>query len=481
VAHEVVVVGAGPTGLFLAGELALAGIDVQVLERRTTGELVGTRARGFHARTIEILDQRGIAERFLEAGQTFAQMSFGDTPLDVEGLPSRHAYTLALGQAGVEELLLGWVEELGVTVRRGVEVTGVEQDDDGVDVQLADGETVPAAYVVAADGGRSAIRRAVGIDMVGPAATRTNLIAEVAVTEEWTPGMRLDELGVHAMGPVPGQPQRVNVVVTEPELGPSTEPTLDELRAAMTAVWGSDLGAHDPTWISRFTDASRQATQLRSGRVLLAGDAAHTHPPTGGQGIGLGVQDAVNLGWKLAQVVRGTSSPDLLDSYHEERHPDTARVLANVVVQAMLQRGDARTTALRETLSSLAGLDEGRTALAALLHGLDVRHGSGEGHPLHGRRVPDLDLVTDDGPTRIHELLHDARWLLLDLGLGLEPIDHVRHVRATTEAAWILPVVGLVEAPGAVLVRPDGHVAWVGTDSDDGLDDALAEWCGGAA
>jgi 3-(3-hydroxy-phenyl)propionate hydroxylase len=272
-------------------------------------------------------------------------------------------------------------------------------------------------------------------------------------------------------------------VVTEQHLGPADEPTLDDLREALRAVYGTDFGARHPRWISRFTDATRQAVAYRRGRVLLAGDAAHTHPPTGGQGIGLGVQDAVNLGWKLAQVVHGVSPEDLLDSYQAERHPATARVLANVTTQALLQRGDLRTTAVRDTFADVLGFDGPRTRLAGLLSGLDVRYDLGDGHPLVGRRMPDLDLVTADGRRRVFELLHGARPVLLDLGDtdGIDISgwsDRVRHVRADHAGTWALPVVGTVLAPTAVLIRPDGHVAWVGEGAQAGLTEALTTWFG---
>ena len=489
---DVTIVGGGPTGLMLAGELALGGIGVEILERRTTPELLGTRARGFHSRTIEILDQRGIADRFLAEGRTAQALSFGGTPLDVASLPTRHPYTLGLGQPRMERILLGWVEELGVTLRRGVEVSGFAQDDQGVDVHLTGGDPLRTGYLVGADGGRSVVRQAAGIDFVGAEATRSHLIAEVRVSEETPTGIRLDEVGIHAMN-VLEDGRTVGMVVTEQRLGPPTEPTLADLGEALTAVYGTDFGIHDPVWISRFTDATRQADGYRHGRVLLAGDAAHTHPPTGGQGIGLGVQDAVNLGWKLAQVVRGVSPDALLDSYGAERHPATARVLRNVMVQALLQRGDARTEATRDTISDLLGFDGPRTQLAGLLSGLDVRHDLGEGHPVLGRRIPDLDLVTAEGPRRVFELLHDARPVLLELTapgvpdlaepghLDLAPwADRVLRVRAQHTGTWELPVIGTVPAPRAVLVRPDGHVAWVGDETRTGLTDALRTWCGPA-
>jgi 2-polyprenyl-6-methoxyphenol hydroxylase-like FAD-dependent oxidoreductase len=480
--YEVAVVGSGPTGLMLAGELALAGVEVVILERRSTPDLVGSRARGFHARTIEILDQRGIADRFLAEGRTAQALSFGNTPLNVGGFPSRHPYTLGLGQSHIERILLGWVEELGVPIRRGLEVTGFAQDDAGVDIHFAEGEPLRTAYLVGADGGRSVIRTAAGIDFVGAEATRSHLIAEVDVTEETPTGIRLDGIGVHAMN-VMGDGRTVGIIVTEQQLGPGTEPTLADLSEALTAVYGTDFGIHDPRWISRFTDATRQAAAYRSGRVLLAGDAAHVHPPTGGQGIGLGVQDAVNLGWKLAQVVQGVSPDALLDSYHAERHSATAPVLRNVMVQALLQRGDARTEALRDTMSDLLSFDGPRAQLAGLLSGLDVCYDLGEGHPVLGRRMPDLDLTTAHGPRRVFELLHDARPVLLNLGepasIDITPwTDRVQHIDADHSGTWELPVIGTVTAPVAVVIRPDGHVAWVGDGTQTGLRETLTTWFG---
>ncbi|HEX5861903.1 MAG TPA: FAD-dependent monooxygenase [Nocardioides sp.] len=480
--YDVTIVGGGPTGLMLAGELALAGIEVVILERRTTTDLVGTRARGFHSRTIEIFDQRGIVDRFLSEGQKAQVLSFGNTPLPVASLPSRHAYTLGLGQSHIERILLGWVEELGVPVRRGVEVTGFAQDGSAVDVHLADGGPLRTTYLVGADGGRSVVRKTAGIDFVGAEPTRSHLIAEVQVTEETPTGIRLDDVGIHAMN-VLEDGRTVGLVVTEQQLSTAIEPTLAELREALTAAYGTDFGVHDPRWISRFTNATRQAAAYRSGRVLVAGDAAHIHPPTGGQGIGLGVQDAVNLGWKLAQVVRGVSPDSLLDSYHAERHPATARVLRNVMTQALLQRGDVRTEATRDVITDLLRFDAPRTSLAGLLSGLDVCHDLGEGHPLLGRRMPDLDLATSDGPRRVFELLHGARWVLLDLGepgsIGITPwSDRVQLVQADYTGAWELPVVGTVARPNAVLIRPDGHVTWVGDGTPAGLTEALTTWAG---
>ncbi|HSX65900.1 FAD-dependent monooxygenase [Nocardioides sp.] len=475
---DVTIVGAGPTGLMLAGELALAGVDVAVLERRTTTELVGSRARGFHGRTVELLDQRGIAERFLEAGMTAQVLGFGSTPLDVAALPSRHAYTVGIPQVEVERILLEWAAELGVEVTRGVEVHGFAQDDDGVLVETSAG-TTHTGYLVGTDGGRSVVRKAAGIDFVGAEPTRSHLIAEVAITEPAETGFRLDELGIHAID-ADADGRTARFVVTEPHVG-MEDPTLDDLRAALRAAHGTDFGAQDPTSLSRFTDATHQAVSYRNGRVLIAGDAAHTHPPVAGQGIGLGVADAVNLGWKLAQVVRGQSPDTLLDSYQAERHPATERVLDNVMTQAWLQRRDRRTDAMRSVFAELMEAEEARTRMAGLLSGLDAAYDLGEGHPLLGRRMPDLDLVVDGGEVRVYELLREARPVLLDLGQGLATRPGISSHHAAYDGEWVLPVVGAVPAPTAVLIRPDGHVAWVGQGSDAGLDEAVARWCGGGA
>ncbi|WP_270889768.1 FAD-dependent oxidoreductase [Pedococcus sp. 5OH_020] len=483
--NDVVVVGGGPTGLMLAGELALAGIDVAIVERRPTPELVGSRGGGFHSRTIEILDQRGIADRFLDEGRTVQTVTFGNTVLDVSDFPTRHPYTLALFQNHVERILLGWVESLAVPVHRGQEVTGFSQDDTGVDLQLAGGPPMRTAYLVGADGGRSVIRRTAGIDFPGCEASRSNLIAEVEVSEETPPGVRIDAVGVHGLH-VMEDGRTMRVLVTEQEIGPATEPTLADLSRALTDVYGTDFGVHHPTWLSRFTDATRQAAAYRDGRVLLAGDAAHIHYPTGGLGIGLGVQDAVNLGWKLAEVVRGVADNSLLDTYQAERHPATARALRYTMGQSLFQRADARQEALRDTIGEMLAYDQPRRLMVGLVSGLDVAYDLGKGHPLLGRRMPDLDLVTSDGPRRVYDLLHQGRPVLLNLG---EPAtidlkgwtDRVQHLDADHTGSWELPVLGPVPAPTAVLVRPDGHVAWVGETSQEGLTDALTTWFGHAS
>ena len=422
--HAVVIAGAGPTGLMLAGELALAGVDVAIVERRASQDLPGSRAGGLHARTIEVLDQRGIADRFLSEGQVAQVAGFASVRLDISDVPTRHPYGLGLWQNHIERILAGWVGELEVPISYGIEVTGFAQDDTGVDVELSDGRRLRAEYLVGCDGGRSLIRKAAGIDFPGWDPTTSSLIAEVEMAEEPDLGVRRTPSGTHALGKVEYEVRdgevvyekggTVGVMLTESEVGTS-EPTLRDLSEGLIAVYGTDYGVHSPTFISRFTDMTRQAAAYREGRVLLAGDAAHVHSPVGGQGLNTGVQDAVNLGWKLAEVVHGTAPDSLLDTYHAERHPVAARVLRTTMAQVALMRPDDRTEALRDTVSELLSMDEPRTRFAAMMSGLDIRYDLGEGHPLLGRRMPDLDLVTADGPTRVFTLLHDARPVLLNL------------------------------------------------------------------
>jgi 2-polyprenyl-6-methoxyphenol hydroxylase-like FAD-dependent oxidoreductase len=482
--HEVVIAGAGPTGLMLAGELALAGVDVAVVERRSGQDLDGGRARGLHSRTIEVLDQRGIVDRFLAEGQPVQVQSFAMTALDIGDFPTRHNYGLALVQSHVERILAGWVGELPVSIRRGHGVQGFAQDASGVDVEISDGESLRAQYLVGCDGGRSVVRKTAGIEFAGWDPSISSLIAEVELRDEPEWGIRYDENGTQAMGRLEDG-KRVGLVVSERFTGQTGEPSLSELSEALVAVWGTDYGVHSPTSISRFTDMTRQATSYRDGRVLLAGDAAHVHYPVGGQGLNLGVQDAVNLGWKLGQVLRGAAPESLLDTYQAERHPVAGRALRHTMAQTALTRSDPRIDALRSTISELLTVDEARKRVAGLISGLDIRYDLGEGHPLLGRRMPDLDLVTADGPLRLFALLHSARPVLLNLG---EPgrfdstprAAWVQVVDAEFAGAWELPVVGVVPPPAAVLVRPDGHVAWAGDHSAAGLADALTTWFGPA-
>ena len=490
---DVLVAGAGPTGLMLAGELALAGVDVAIVERRESQALAGSRAGGLHSRSIEVLDQRGIADRFLAEGQKAQVGQFSGVALNISDFPTRHPYSLGLWQNHIERILAGWVDELVVTIHRGREVTGFAQDDTGVDVELSDGRSLRAQYLVGCDGGRSLVRKAAGIEFPGWDPTTSSLIAEAELAEEPELGMRQDARGIHGLGRVAYEIRDgeviyadsgpVRVMVTEEHVGPSTEPTLRDLSEALVGVYGTDYGIHSPTWISRFTDMTRQAAAYREGRVLLAGDSAHVHYPAGGQGLNTGVQDAVNLGWKLAQVVKRISPESLLDTYHTERHPVAARVLRTTMAHVALGRVDERTAALRETIAELLKADEPRRRFAAMMSGLDIHYDLGEGHKLLGRRMPDLDLVTADGPLRVFTLLHKAQPVLLNLGISsgfdITPwADRVQLVDAKYDGVWELPALGAVTAPAAVLIRPDGHVAWVGEPTQPGLTDALTTWFG---
>ena len=485
--HAVVIVGGGPTGLMLAGELALASVDVAIVERRASQDLAGMRAGGLHSRTIEVLDQRGIADRFLSQGQVAQVVGFAWIRLDISDFPTRHNYGLALRQKHIERILAGWVGELAVPIYRGRDVTGIAQDDTGVDVELADGQSMRARYLVGCDGGRSLVRKAADIAFPGWDPTISNLIAEVELADEPEWGMRHDARGMHSLSRLEnGGPVRV-LVSEQLFLDRAGEPTLRDLSGALVAAYGTDYGVHSPVSISRFTDMARQAASYRNGRVLLAGDAAHVHYPVGGQGLNIGVQDAVNLGWKLAQVVKRTSPESLLDTYHAERHPVAARVLRNTMAQVpLLRRSDDRIKALVDTFSELLSMDEPRKRIAGMMSGLDIRYDLGEGHSLLGRRMPDLDVVTANGPLRVFSLLHDAQPVLLNFGepgdLDITPwADRVRQIDARYAGTWGLPVVGEVTAPTAVLIRPDGHVAWVGDSTQLGLADALATWFGSPA
>jgi 3-(3-hydroxy-phenyl)propionate hydroxylase len=480
--HAVVIAGAGPTGMMLAAELALAKVDVAIVERRASHALDGSRSRGLQSRTIEVLDQRGIADRFISQGQVAQVGSFADVPLDISDFPTRHSYGLGLLQNRFEEILAGWVGELEVPIHRGRDVTGFAQDDAGVDVELSDGRSLRAEYLVGCDGGRSLIRNLAGIEFPGWDPSVSYLIAEVEMAEEPQLGIRRDDKGIHAIGPL-DDGERAGVVVREEHLGQTGEPTLHDLSQLLVAVRGTDYGLRSATWISRFTDMTRQAAAYRERRVLLAGDAAHVHSPIGGQGLNTGVQDAVNLGWKLAQGVNGTSPDSLLDTYHAERHPAGARVQQNTMALTALAHSNARTDALRDTIAELVSMDEPRKQLAGMFSGLDIHYDLGEGHPLLGRRMPDLDLVTANGPLRMFTLLHDARPVLLNLGepggFDITPwVDRVQMIDAKYVGQWELPVLGAVTAPTAVLIRPDGYVGWVGDLTDPRLPDALTSWFG---
>ena len=480
--HAVVIAGGGPTGLMLAGELALAGVDVAITERRAGQDLDGLRASGLHIRTLEVLDQRGIADRFIAQGQVIRCAPFAGKTLDISDLPTRHNYFLALWQTRIERILADWVGELGVPIYRGREVTGLTQDDTGVDVQLFDGRSLRAKYLVGCDGGRSVIRKKAGIDFPGWDSTTSYLIAEIETAEEPEWGIRRGEKGINAVAKLEDR-NHARVVLNEKYVRQGDEPTLCDVREALISVYGTDYGLRSVTYISRFTDMTRQAASYRDRRVLLAGDAAHVHSPVGGQGLNIGVQDAVNLGWKLAQVVHGTSPESLLETYHAERHPVGSRLLRNTMALTAVERGDDRAEALRGMMSELMQMGELRKQYVAMMSGLDVRYDFGGGHPLLGRRMPDLDLVTASGPLRVFTLLHDARPVLLNLGepggFDITPwADRVELIDAKYVDTWELPALGVVTAPTAVLIRPDGYVAWVGDMTQRGLADALATWFG---
>jgi 2-polyprenyl-6-methoxyphenol hydroxylase-like FAD-dependent oxidoreductase len=479
--HAVVIVGAGPTGMMLAAELALAHIDVVIIERSTSQEREGgSRAGGLHARTIEVLDMRGIADRFLSQGYTAQTLRFHSTLLDISDFPTRHPYGLALWQNRSERILADWVEELKVPIHRGLDVTGFAQNETGIEIALSDGEALHAEYLVGCDGGRSVVRKTAGIDFAGWDASTSWLIAQVDMSEEPAWGFRENATGIHAIGR--GDDNAIRLALTDPELK-TGDPTLRDLSEALIAVYGTDFGVHSPTWLSRFNDMARQAVAYRDRRVLLAGDAAHIHAPLGGQGMNIGVQDAMNLGWKLAQVVKRVSPDRLLDTYHAERHPVAARVLKNTMAHVAIRRTDDRTKALGDLVSEFLSAEEPRKRLAAEMSGLGIHYHLGEGHPLLGRRMPDLDLVTANGPLPFFMLLHGARPVLLNLGepgaIDITPwADRVQSIDASYAGKWELPALGAVAAPTAVLVRPDGYVAWVGDGTEMGLAEALNTWFG---
>lgn len=480
--HAVLIVGGGPAGLMLAGELALARVDVAVVERRASDDLSGLRAGGLHMRTLEVLDQRGIAERFVSQGQVHRVAPFADKLLDVSDSATRHNYFLALWQVDIERTLAAWTAELSVPIYRGNEVTAIEQDDTGVHVTLSDGQRLRAQYLVGCDGGRSLVRKKSGIDFPGWDASTSYLIAEIETAEEPRWGLHRGANGKNAIAKL-DDGARARVVLNETQVRQGSAPTIDDVREALVAIYATDFGLRSASYVSRFTDMTRQAASYRDRRVLLAGDAAHVHSPVGGQGLNLSVQDAVNLGWKLAQVSHGVAPESLLDTYHAERHPVGARVLRNTMALTALDRCDDRIEALRDTMVELLQADAARKQYVAMMSGLDIHYDLGSGHPLLGRRVPDLEVVTASGHERVFTLLHEARPVLLNLdgpgALRLTPwAERVRHVDARYDGVWELPVVGKVAAPSAVLIRPDGHVAWVGTGRDEGLREAASRWFG---
>jgi 3-(3-hydroxy-phenyl)propionate hydroxylase len=446
--HQVIIAGAGPTGMMLGAELHLAGIDVAIVEPRLTAELSGARAggRGIHTRTLEIFDMRGILDRFLAEGEKVQALGFSGVRFDISDWPTRHPYGLALLQKHTERIMAQWIDEIGVKVYRGASVEDFTQDEHGV-ISRVERDEVRALYLVGCDGGRSIIRKTAGIDFPGWDASTSWLIAEVRMTEKPQFGFKEDALGIHAMGPVD---DRVGLVLTERAVRDSSERTLDDLKQQLVDIYGTDFGVHSPNYLSSFTDAARQAAIYRKGRVLLAGDSAHIHPPLGGMGLNTGVQDAVNLGWKLAEVIQGKSPDTLLDSYQAERHPVAARVLKNTMAHVAARRVDDRSKALSAYVTQWLRMDGPGKQMAGEMSGLDIHYDLGGEHPLVGRRMPDLDIVTGEGATRVYELLREPKWVSIDFEKDV-----------SYKGEWDLPVIGKVPPPRSVLIRPDGYVASV--------------------
>ncbi|MEN2736944.1 FAD-dependent monooxygenase [Microbacterium sp. X-17] len=471
--HDVTIAGGGPTGMMLAAELRLRGVDVVVLEREHERSPL-VRSLGLHPRSVEILDMRGLLERFLALGRRypdavgrFAGIA-SPRPVDLE---SDHAYILGIPQTVTDRLLEEHAVELGAQVRRGAEVVGFEQDEASVTVELADGTRLRSRWLVGCDGGRSLVRRVLGVAFPGEPARTEWLLGEVEVT---TPAEEVAAISEEVrrthrgfgIGPAADGLFRAVVPAASVAEDRTVPPTLDEFRTQLHAYAGTDFGAHAPRALSRFTDATRLADRYRDGRVLLAGDAAHVHPPLGGQGLNLGIQDAVNLGWKLAAEVAGRAPDGLLDSYESERRPVAEQVLTLTRAQSVLIDPEPGPQAVRRLLTELMGVDGVALYLAEQVSGLGIRYDLGDGPALLGRRLRDLPLP--DG--RLYERLRDGRGLLLDRTGQLTPAGWGDRVGLVADED--LPI----HAP-ALLLRPDGYVAWIGDGQDD-LVEALRRWFG---
>lgn len=472
---DVIVAGGGATGLMVACELRLHGVEVLVLERdaEPTKEV---RALGLHARSVEVMDQRGMLDRLLEHGSPYPVGNHfaGIMKPNPVRLDTEHAYVLGVPQPTVVRLLTERAAELGVEIRRGSEVASLSQSADSVEVELTDGTSLSARYLVGADGGRSTVRKLLGVNFPGePPRTQTLLgemeatmpVAEMAaiVTE-----IRKTEL-FFGIGPSPsGEAGIFRVVVPAAEVAEdrTVAPTLDELKQQLRAYSGTDFGVHSPIWLSRFGDATRLAEQYRVGRVLLAGDAAHVHPPLGGQGLNLGLQDAFNLGWKLAAAVAGWAPDGLLDTYHAERYPVAEDVLSNTRAQSVLMANDLNSQAVRRLVSELMDFEQVHTYLIEKLIGINIRYDLGSDDDLVGRRLPNVALKGG----RLYDLLHAGRGLLLDQTGALSVEGWADRVDLVVDVSEDLP-------HPAVLLRPDGHVVWAGTSQQE-LSDALARWFG---
>lgn len=480
--HDAVIVGGGPTGLMLASELALAGVDVALIERRLDQGVLGTRALGLLPRAVETLDLRGIGDRFVAAGQTYPELNF-HVQLDVSQFPTRRNYLLGLPQDEIEKLLAEWADSLPITFYRGQTAAALTQDRESVCIKLETGAELKSSYAVGCDGGRSLVRKLVGIAFEGWPASTSWVMAEVRTSSEPQWGFHVDTAGQQHAIVQADTPGFARLVLVEPGADLTREPTLDEVKRALTNAFGTDFGVHSPIWISRFTDAARQASRYRQGRVLLAGDAAHVHAPLGGQGLGIGLQDAVNLGWKLGQVIKGMSPDCLLDTYEKERRPVAARVLQNTMALSALRRPDPHSKALGRYFAELLELPEPRALMTAEVSGLGTAYDLGEGHPLSGRRMPDVELIVDAQNTHAYRYLHNARPVLFNFGPAVDdwscaaiPNQYVQVVNASMVGELELPLEGPIDAPPALLVRPDGYIAWAGALDDRSLDEAVAFW-----